>query len=322
MPVYIRQGSGWSKLKELNVRQGSGWARVSRAYIRQGAGWSLVFRRAFEVNHLITSTTYDFKLRDFLISQGWDEATPVNVTITVVGGIYLAATSTSEYAFDTQSGYPEGSSLTLINNGFIAGRGGAGGAGSTAQSRPPPGGDGQNGGVALRAQHAITIRNFGTVAGGGGGGGGGGGSYSSIGGGSAAAGGGGGGARSVGDGGASGGPVWRSSSWNSFNNISNIARIAAQAGSNATLWERGFGGDRGVHQFFTQGRAFTVTGGFGGNGGGWGQHGQPGTRGDAPSSSTTRRRSSGGSGGAPGAAVNGNSFITWEIPGSRLGQLL
>jgi len=113
---------------------------------------------------VITSDVTNYNLRARAVAAGWDQVVPLVATTTVNSGIVLSADSTSQYAFDTGATFPAGTTLTLVNNGFVVGMGGAGGAAYTA---------GSNGGPALRAQYAIGIDAAGGVIGGGGGGGGG-----------------------------------------------------------------------------------------------------------------------------------------------------
>ena len=113
---------------------------------------------------VITSDVTNYNLRARAVAAGWDQVVPLVATTTVNSGIVLSADSTSQYAFDTGATFPAGTTLTLVNNGFVVGMGGAGGAMYTA---------GSNGGPALRAQYAISIDAAGGVIGGGGAGGGG-----------------------------------------------------------------------------------------------------------------------------------------------------
>lgn len=87
-----------------------------------------------------------------------------DITITVNTSVYLYSTSTGTPGL-TLTGGTTGDTLTLVNNGFIMGMGGAGG---TLSSRP-----GAPGGIALQLGYPITINNTNPVAyiGGGGGGG-------------------------------------------------------------------------------------------------------------------------------------------------------
>ena len=121
-------------------------------------------KSAFVFRQTISSDATNYVLRNAAITAGWDGIVPLDAEVTVASGIVLSADSTGQYAFDTGATFPAGTTLTLVNNGFVIGMGGAGGAAYTA---------GSNGGPALRAQYAIGIDAAGGVIGGGGGGGGG-----------------------------------------------------------------------------------------------------------------------------------------------------
>lgn len=111
----------------------------------------------------IASNVNNYNMKSAAIAAGWNQTTPLILTVTVNSGIYVSSTSNATYAFDTGSGFPAGSALTIINNGLIFGIGGNGGnangAGPTA------------GGPALIANTHVSITNNGTIGGGGGGGG-------------------------------------------------------------------------------------------------------------------------------------------------------
>lgn len=125
----------------------------------------------FVFNHTFSAHTLNPNLRSLAIAGGWDGVKPLNATFTVNSGIYLYSADTSTPALDTGTPFPAGSSIKLINNGVIIGRGGAGGN-SYNYAGGPVGYAGGNGGPALRAQAAIKITNNGSIGGGGGGGGG------------------------------------------------------------------------------------------------------------------------------------------------------
>ena len=196
---------------------------------------------------VITSDVTNYNLRARAVAAGWDQVVPLVATTTVNSGIVLSADSTGQYAFDTGVTFPAGTTLALINNGFVIGMGGAGGASYTA---------GSNGGPALRAQYAIGIDAAGGVIGGGGGGGGG------------------------NKGGGGGGRSGRTDA---------AGGVGAGNGTSGTFSSGGSGG-----------------GGSGGGGGGWGASG--GTTGSY-------------AGGTGGAAVVGNSYITWINTGTRYGSI-
>ena len=138
-----------------------------------------IWPTVYNFNYTISENTTDFNLLSAAIANGWDQVLPLIAKITINSGVIVSASSTSTYAFETGSSFPDTSLLTIINNGTIVGHGGNGGSGGAAfQSIPwvQPGTVGTDGGAALRVQYSTTIVNNGTIAGGGGGGGGGGGS--------------------------------------------------------------------------------------------------------------------------------------------------
>lgn len=75
-------------------------------------------------------------------------------------------------------GFPEGSTITIINTGYIVGKGGDGGFSDTTDSRYKLA---ENGGDAIHTTFSITINNTGVIGGGGGGGGGSRGYYQAVG---------------------------------------------------------------------------------------------------------------------------------------------
>lgn len=216
----------------------------------------------------ISADVTNYNLKSAAIAAGWDGVVPLDAIVTVNSGIVLSADSTSQYGFDTGSGFPAGSTLKLVMPGYVCGMGGAGG-------NEYPNGNGGSGGTALRAQFAITIDALGGVIAGGGGGGS-----------NGASGYGGGGGRT--------------------------GRINSAKGT---------GGDAGVGTFSSGGKGASSMGGAGGTtgpggvgsftggggGGGWGAAGGKGAASATP--------------GAGGAAVVGNSYITWVNTGTRYGAI-
>ena len=153
--------------------------------------------QGFTFSATISVDTANYDVRAAAVSAGWNEAIPLLASVVVNAGVYLYSTSTATPAIDTGATFPTGSSVSLVNNGFIYGAGGAGGNGNVTPSA------GGSGGTAIKAQVSTIVVNNGVVAGGGGGGPG----RDGTGGlGTGAYGGGGGGAgKNVGDAGSSGG---------------------------------------------------------------------------------------------------------------------
>lgn len=113
---------------------------------------------------------FQLNVRSQAVAAGWNGTDILNATLTIDGR--LGAPNTSDYALTTDSGFPARSTITIINNGLICGKGGYGGGG--ANNAAINGDPGQAGGPALNALYPVTIFNYGRIAGGGGGGGGGG----------------------------------------------------------------------------------------------------------------------------------------------------
>lgn len=106
-------------------------------------------------------------------SPVWSGSTAINLTIKVNSGVTLGSPNTSSYALTVPNSFPTGSTITLVNSGYIVGAGGAGGASDHWPSGSGMGGAGGAGGTAISISTAMTINNTnGYIFGGGGGGGG------------------------------------------------------------------------------------------------------------------------------------------------------
>jgi hypothetical protein len=243
-----------------------------------GAGAS-----AFNFNKTISSNTIDYNLYNDMITNGWNGISAVSASVTINGGVYVYASTTSTYAFNIGS-FPTGSVINVVNNGVIAGRGGSGGAGSNGSQAA---GQGLAAGPALYTASSVTITNNGIIGGGGGGGGGGGACVAkgSVGG-------------SGGGGGIVFGPAGAGSNY----------LVSAPAGTAGTLTALGPGGASASNG--------NRVGGAGGDGGSYGSAGSTGGNGN-----TGTTFNLGAAGGAAGACVVGNSYITWSATGTRYGAI-
>ena len=120
--------------------------------------------KSAQFTHTITSHLQELNLQTYLQAQGWDGTSKVEVTVAT--GIYIWSDNTSIPALDMGGAFPGG--LTLVNRGFIMGKGGDGGYQLTDRtSYVAP----TSGGPAIALTGPITINNSTGYIGGGGGGG-------------------------------------------------------------------------------------------------------------------------------------------------------
>ena len=124
---------------------------------------------------IASNNTGSWNLRTILENSpySWDGSSPIAIYLIINSGVTLAASATSHYALDCV--LHSTSMLTIINNGVIIGKGGAGGAGGVASGSPIGGSAGGAGGGAIRVQTigaGCVITNNNLIGGGGGGGGG------------------------------------------------------------------------------------------------------------------------------------------------------
>lgn len=124
----------------------------------------------------ITTNQASLNLRTWAINAGWGGNTAA--AITLAANTYIYSGSTSSIALVIDGSWPGG--INFINNGFVLGMGGAGGAGGVytadyyvATPASFNGSAGLPGGTAISLGVNCTITNNGTISGGGGGGGGG-----------------------------------------------------------------------------------------------------------------------------------------------------
>jgi hypothetical protein len=245
----------------------------------------------------ISSNQADYNLYNQMIAAGWDGQRPVIVNLTISGGVVIYASTTSGYAF-TVSGIPANSSITITNNGYIVGKGGAGfGKGVPNQSdyyltAPAT----ANGGPAFYTNYAVSIDNTNGVVGGGGGAGGVGGATSAD-------------CSCTGCGGVE------------LNGMSPSGGGAGygDAGQGYTNWRNNTGYRLGI---VTASAGGLTSGGAGYNtGGAGGSLGQDGSYGGGSGRCGYTAQSGNGPGGTGGACTQGNSNITWLATGQRYGAL-
>lgn len=237
-----------------------------------------------------------YSVRAAYLAAGHPAGARALVTVTVNSGIKLKA------GLITGTGWATGSSVRLVNNGYIYGTGGVGGAGAwTAFSAGGAAASGSAGGDAIQINVPITIDNGSGYIWGGGGGGGGGGSGSSTDppGNSELQSGGGGGGGGVGFNNAAGGAK---------GDTVNTPVGDGYAGSAGSEYSAGSGSAGGYSDFIGIGHTYWIQGGTGGNGGGWGEPGITGGVAYADSLVSPLYSWAPGNGGAAGYAVRKNGY--------------
>ena len=240
-------------------------------------------------NITIASDTTNYTL-DTAKVTGYS-AGKTDVTLTINPGVNIYSTSSGSYALTVDTSWTTGDTVTIVNNGIVVGGGGGGGVGGNGYSPLTRGAPGGVGGPALLVQRAITLNNLNRIAGGGGGGGGGNTADIPSGKGSKDTGGGGG-----------GGGVSFGAAGNGGRSNDNTTN--GSPGGAGTVSAGGGGGAGGGSSSFPNG---------GGGGGGYGSSGGTGGRGRLPGT--------GGAGGGAGAAISGNSNITYINTGTINGSV-
>ena len=212
------------------------------------------------------------------------------LTLTVASGVQISSASAAAPAFQVDSSWQAGDIIEIVNNGSIGGAGGAGGAGSNPQGGiggvPNPPSSGQAGGAGFATSFPVRFTNNGTIGGGGGGGGG-------------------------------------SSGW-----------VYTDSGGNYGYWVGGYPGRNGGSIYAGPALGYTAYLGIpcyetwpgdrylkthrSGGGGAAGQACQAVTN---ETNSSAPPIYAHGTGGAAGAAVVGNSNITWLATGTRIGPI-
>lgn len=259
-------------------------------------GWLLHRGGGFDRRVILLSINANQGALYNVFTAAGNPADSVDVVVTIATGVILQAGLTSG------AGWAAGSTLKIVNNGTIAGPGGAGAQGADATPFSFGGGVAGNGGTAIVTNIPLTIDNTaGFVFGGGGGGGAGESASQANPPGSpaaAAAGGGGGGGRGYNNAaGGAGGVAWPGGT------------ADGSAGGNGSGAGPGAGGANGFYQF--------TLGGDGGAGGDWGAAGANGQN----ASGAATFVSGIGIGGAAGAAIQTNGHaLTW-LGGNNASQV-
>ena len=241
-------------------------------------------------NQTISNNTTNYNLRTAALAGGWNGTAPLTATITIDSGVIVSSSSSSTPAFSTgTSAFPIGSTLSIINNGSIYGRGGNGGIGADATTYTSGSSAtlGKNGGNAIDVRIPTSITNAGNIFAGGGGGNGG----SATGGIANVLAGGGGGGGGAGYPGGTGGTASQPYSGDNY--------PKGYDGSSGTNSAGGSGGE-GVYSGFWPNQyssPWFARSGNGGNGGNWGEDSSLNNAGHYYTNGTSETGTVGGKGG-------------------------
>ena len=247
---------------------------------------------AFVFNQTITSNTNDYNLRNAAIAGGWNQVSVLQATITINAGVFVGSSSTGSAAFQTGSSFPAGSTLTVINNGSIVGRGGNGGSGGGSGGGGGAGVVNSSGGARGTNTLPANAGSPGTNTAGGAGG-----------------------AQGSGVGGQGSTPIGIAPTGGSSGGLALQVLASLTLTNNGTIGGGGGGGGGGgvqLQPFPPDPQLVILINYVGGTGGGLGTTGSAGQSGNAYS---------GGAGGSAGAAISGNSNITYLATGTRLGAI-
>ncbi len=107
------------------------------------SSWSATTRfttsAAVNLSVSVPSNVNNFNMKSAAINAGWDQVTPLKLTVTINSGVIVGSSTAAASSFDTGTGFPVGSELALINNGSIIGKAGDGGSvESTTEENCPP----------------------------------------------------------------------------------------------------------------------------------------------------------------------------------------
>jgi hypothetical protein len=297
-PVSVAQELGLSLTAQISMNDSN--VRTLAGVGGSGTQWSMnsLYGKSnrVSISYTFSSNTTNASLN--VTTIGGYSAGKSDITITVNSGVYVYSTSTGTPGL-TLSGGTSGDTITLVNNGFILGRGGTGGNGRG--SPPFYNNDAVAGGTALQLGFATTVNNTNGsayIAGGGGGG-----AASTIGGGGGAGGGDGGQYYAGGGNGTGGGPGSSGTNGDTYVGTKSSNGTGGGGGGRILPGSGGQGGGGNIGHLNSYG------GGAGGGGAG-AYYSNPTTNrgGDGGSgSSAGGNGTNGGSGGGGGWGASGGS---------------
>lgn len=153
MALHVKDDGIWKPVAHLHVRDAGIWKPVKNAFVRQAGAWSRFY--ASEVVVTITAHTAQANVQSYFTAADWADPL-LDKRLIIAPGVHVWSYTPSVPGLSTGTG--RGGKLTIENNGYILGAGGAPNSGV--------------GGTALLVQQSgvYLINNLGIYGGGGGGG--------------------------------------------------------------------------------------------------------------------------------------------------------
>lgn len=283
MPLNVKAGGSWRTASKVYAKVAGSWVTAKELWGYMSGGWRSAWKN--EVSYINTANRTAASIYALMGSPTQPGTYVFENQATITAG-------TDSFALRTGA-FPAGSTLKIVNKGYILGRGGAGGDGGGAAGSP--------GGTALYADYPCTVDNSAGYIFGGGGGGGGAYFYASTSDGVRAGGGGGAGA----NGGAAGASA---AGWAGGSNKSITRQAAAGAQSSGGVGAIGVCLP-GISDDYA----------YGGSGGGPGTAGVAGSYKVGKGTGNTPRGY--GAGGAAGAAILKNGQAVTVTAGNNINQI-
>ena len=181
-------GSDWVNMDAAYTKVSGSWKLIQQAFTKVAGEWKSILSTTpvplltytpdrVSIAITISANQNDYRLIDAVKADATYLEGYTDISVTVNAGVVIRGVA-SATAFGV-SGFYAGDTITLTNNGTIAGRGGVGGRGaytyssskSVATANATIGGNGANG---LVTEYNLVLINNGVIQAGGGGGGGGG----------------------------------------------------------------------------------------------------------------------------------------------------
>ncbi|WP_205886382.1 hypothetical protein, partial [Metapseudomonas otitidis] len=152
MPLNVKAGGSWRTASKVYVRAGGAWVTAKQLWGYAAGLWRSAWTN--EITFINTANRTGASIHQLMGSP------TLPGTYVFINQATITAGATS-FALRTGS-FPSGSTLVVVNQGYILGRGGDGGNGAGAAGGP--------GGTALYVDYPCTVDNSaGYIFGGGGG---------------------------------------------------------------------------------------------------------------------------------------------------------